>query len=127
MFFSIITIHPLPGEDVKIIDILDSMRGLTAANPDCQGCCLAIESGERKAICYMERWGTRDALERHIRSSLYCRVLEAMELSRLPPEVEFFEGHGVGALDFIEQIRLDRVSIPLHGGAVPGPPCRVDS
>lgn len=101
-----VTIHPIAGAEARIVEILDSMRGLIAINVDCQGCFLAVEAGGSGAICYMERWNTREALERHVRSSLYCRVLEAMELSRIPPKVEFFDVNAVGGLEWVEKARV---------------------
>ena len=107
MFLSIITIHPFSGDASKIIDVLNSMRGLVAIDADCKGCFLSVEAEERTSICYMERWRTRAALDKHLRSALYCRVLEAMELSRMPPTVEFYEIADIGGLDLIERVRLD--------------------
>lgn len=106
MFLSLITIHPLPGDEARVIEVLDSIRSLVATNADCRGCLFAsgVEAGS--SICYLERWGTRAALDRHLRSPLYCRVLEAMELSRLPPKVEFYQLSPIGGLDLIENIRL---------------------
>jgi len=86
--------------------MLDSMQGLTTTNPDSLGCSLTVEAREGKSICYMERWLTRQALEKHLRSALYSRVLEAMELSSILPRIEFFEAREVGGLDFLEQVRL---------------------
>ena len=104
MLLSLITIYPLQEDESKVIDVLDSIQGLIAANADCQ-CCL-FTAGIGKSICYMERWRTREALDRHLRSHLYCRVLEAMELSRIPPTVEFYTISGIGGLDLIENVRL---------------------
>ena len=66
-----------------------------------------VETDEHNSISYMERWRTRAALDRHLRSALYCRVLEAMELSRIPPKIEFYEIADIGGLDLIERVRLD--------------------
>jgi len=115
MFLSLITIHPLPEEESKVVDILDSIQGLIAANADCQ-CCL-FTAGMGKSICYMERWRTREALDRHLRSHLYCRVLEAMELSRIPPTVEFYTISGIGGLNLIENVRLN----PVHAVTIERP------
>ncbi len=109
MFLSLITIYPLPEDESKVIDVLDSMQGLIATNADCQGC--LFTTGRDKSICYMERWRTRAALDRHLRSALYCRVLEAMELSRKPPTVEFYEITGIGGLDLIEGVRLHPMDV----------------
>jgi quinol monooxygenase YgiN len=105
MLLAIITIHPQPGDEAKIIDVLDSMRGLVATNAECLGCVLTVEAGAGRAIFYMERWRTREALVKHLASNVYCRVLEAMELSRIPPEVEFLDVREVGGLELVEKAR----------------------
>ena len=111
MLLSLITIHPLPEDESKVIDVLDSIQGLIAANADCLGC--LFTAGMGKSICYMERWRTREALDRHLRSHLYCRVLEAMELSRIPPTVEFYTISSIGGLDLIENVRLHPVNAEI--------------
>ena len=37
---------------------------------------------------------------------MVAAVLEAMELSRIPPTVEFYTISGIGGLDLIENVRL---------------------
>jgi hypothetical protein len=64
------------------------------------------ESSDEGAICYMERWLTRAGLDMHLRSPVYGWVLEAIELSRIPPVVEFYEVIETGGLDFIEKARM---------------------
>jgi quinol monooxygenase YgiN len=109
MLLAMITIFPTQGKAATILDVLASMRGMVATNPDCAGSALTVEGVEGGSICYMERWRTREALDRHLRSPLYCRVLEAMELSQSPPKVEFFTVQDVGGLNLIEQARLPEV------------------
>jgi len=106
MLLSLITIYPFPENESKVIDVLDSIQALIATNADCLGCFFIVGTGAGESICYMERWRTREALDRHLRSNLYCRVLEAMELSRKPPIVEFYEMKGIGGLDVIKDVRL---------------------
>ena len=106
MLLAFLTIQPRPGDTAKLIDVLDSMRGLLATDADFLGCQLMVEAGENRAVHYLERWRNRAALDRHLRSSLYCRVLEAMELAEAPPTVEFFEVQDAGGLELVEQARL---------------------
>jgi len=106
MFLAIVIIYPLPEEESKVIDVLDSMSGLNAPNADCLGCFLSVEAAVKgRSLCYMERWRTWEALENHLRSPLYSRVLEAMELSCQPPMVEFFEVFPIGELELVEKAR----------------------
>lgn len=102
---SLVKIYPPAGAEPSILEVLESMKGPIAALTDCIGCSVTVETGEGGAICYTERWATREALDRHLRSSLYGRILEAMECSRLPPVVEFYEVTEVGGLDLVERVR----------------------
>jgi len=105
MLLSIIHIFPSHGNEHAVIDVLSSMQGPMAALPDCVGCLVMTEAGGEGSICYLERWRTREALENHLRSTLYSRVLEAIELSEAPPVVEFYEGNGTGGMAYIETVR----------------------
>ena len=105
MILSVIKIYPPPGRGHAIIDILDSLKGPAFALPDCLGCSVSVEVGEGEAISYTEKWCTREAFDRHLKSSLYNRVLEAMECSCRPPEVEFFEVTDIGNLEMVERVR----------------------
>jgi quinol monooxygenase YgiN len=106
MILSIIRIFPRGGLEQSTLDILESLKGPVAAAAGCLGCSISVETGEGRVVFYLEQWRSREALERHMRSPLYGRLLEAMECSRLPPDVEFYEATGVGGLDLVERTRL---------------------
>jgi quinol monooxygenase YgiN len=105
MFFSFVKIDAPPGQAHTIIDVLESMRGQTVSSPGCLGCLLSVEVGASDTICYQEQWRDRETLERHLRSTLYARVLAAMELSNTHPLVEFFEVNKTGGLELVEMVR----------------------
>lgn len=105
MYIAAIKIYPPTGREQSVIDVLETLRGPVARNADCLGCSLAIEPGEGGAICYTERWRDRAALDRHLQSPLYSRVLEAMECSRQAPGVEFYEVSDSGGLEMVELAR----------------------
>ena len=106
MILSIIRIYPQDGLEQSTLELLDSLKGPLAAAADCLGCSVAVETGEAPSICYFEQWRSRESLERHMRSPLYGRLLEALECSRIPPDVRFYEADGVGGLDLVEKARL---------------------
>ncbi|MDR2549930.1 MAG: hypothetical protein LBD10_07015 [Desulfobulbus sp.] len=110
MFLSRLIIHPYPGEEAGLLEVLDSIRGLVAVNIDCLECRLTMEV-ERETICYTERWRSWEALEQHLRSPLYSRVLEAMEMSRTPPEITFFAVQTIGGLEVVERARLHTATL----------------
>ena len=106
MVFAIVRIYPQMGREQSTLDLLESLKGPVAATTDCLGCTVAVETGEGSTFSYLEQWRSRAALERHMRSSLYGRLLEALECSRIPPEIKFYEAIGVGGLDLVEKVRL---------------------
>lgn len=109
MLLAILTIFPRHGEESRIIEVLESFRTDVAANAECLESLITVAPGEGGLICYTERWRSREALERHVGSDLYCRVFEAIELSRQPPRIEFLEVQDVGGLEMIASVRAQRL------------------
>ncbi|MGE4441779.1 MAG: putative quinol monooxygenase [Desulfomicrobium sp.] len=105
MIISIIKIFPPPGRGDAVMDVLASLKGPVSALPDCLGCSVSVEVGEGGAICYVERWSSREALDRHLNTPFYTRLLEVMECSSRSPEVEFIDVADVVGLELVEQVR----------------------
>jgi quinol monooxygenase YgiN len=105
MYISMVRIYPSPGCTQAVVNILNTLMGPFAANANCLGCLITVEAEENGVVCYTEQWRTRDALDRHLRSLLFNRVLEAMECSRQQPEVDFYEVTGVGGLELVAHAR----------------------
>jgi quinol monooxygenase YgiN len=109
MFVTWIKIAPPAGSRRSVIDILQTLQGPLSAITDCLDCSILSEVGQDAGqdgwVCYVEKWRTREALGKHLRSVIFNRVLEAMECSRQPPEVGFFEMTEIGDLNLIEQAR----------------------
>ncbi len=105
MILAMVNIVPSPGKHQEILDILLSVKGPTLAAPSCRACSIYEEHGDEQTIAYLELWQSPLELYRHIRSALYSRVLEAMELSTREPEVSFHtitETHG---MELIQSLR----------------------
>ena len=100
--------YPTMGSERMLIDVLDSMKRQVASNSDCLECAVMTETGEDGMICYLEQWRNRMALDQHLRSPLYGRVLEAMEFSHSPPAIEFMEATGIGGLDLVARARIQQ-------------------
>jgi len=105
MILSVVKIYPHPGCEHAIVDVLDSLTGPVSALAGCLGCSVSIEAGTGEVVSYTEKWCNREALDRHLNSNLYSRVLEAMECSCKPPDVEFYEVINVGGLELVNLAR----------------------
>jgi quinol monooxygenase YgiN len=102
---SIVKIMPVPEKRKEILDILLSIRGPTQAIHGCLACSICEEDGDERVIFYIEHWRSREEFIRHVRSDLYTRILEAMELSRKKPEISFLEVSAIRGMELIEGIR----------------------
>ena len=105
MLLSIIRLYPAPENEHAVIDVLNSLKGPISALTDCVDCLILSEANEHASVCYLEMWKTREALNEHLQSTLYGRVLEAVELSKSNPIVEFYEVERIGGLEYIEFVR----------------------
>ncbi|MRR08162.1 MAG: antibiotic biosynthesis monooxygenase [Deltaproteobacteria bacterium] len=106
MRLSLVKISPVQEKRQEVLDILISMKGPTQAESGCLSCWILEEYGDDQSIVYVELWRTLGEMHRHMRSNLYARILEAMELSDKEPEVRFYEIVSVCGLDLIEQVRM---------------------
>ena len=100
-----IKIVPLPDRHSEVLEILRSVQGPVLAQPGCTGCHIYEEPGPEQAVVLVERWETEVALEAHIRSEAYRRILGAIELSAAPPEVRFDHVSVSEGMERIEQSR----------------------
>jgi quinol monooxygenase YgiN len=103
--FSIIRLFPSAKQRTQVIDLLRSVQDLTRPAPGCLGCWLSEEDYAHNHIRYSEQWESEEALHNHIRSDLYRRVLNAMELSKHPPEVGFYHAAKKQGFELVEAVR----------------------
>lgn len=89
----------------QMLGILRSVQGPTQAQPHCLECGFYEAANGEDAVLYLERWDSEPELQRHVRSDLYRRVLEAAELSRRSPEVHFHHVAATQGMEFIETLR----------------------
>jgi len=101
----------LPGKQQVVVDILRSVIGPTRLKSGCMDCTVYTDQGEAQTILYIEQWQSREALDRHIQSELYFRVLSAMELANEAPEIYFHEVSDTRGLEYVESLRM---SLPAN-------------
>lgn len=105
MIIAILKMIPLNEKRHEVLDVLLSIKGPVLTESECLACCILEEYGEEQNLFYVEQWRSLAALERHIRSTSYARILEAMELSAQPPEISFYKTSEMWSFDLIERVR----------------------
>jgi quinol monooxygenase YgiN len=98
-------IVPLKDRRSEVIEILRSVQGPVLAEPGCNACHIYEESEPDNAVVLVERWESEAALEAHIRSEAYRRILGAIELSGAPPMIRFDHVSASEGMERIEHAR----------------------
>jgi quinol monooxygenase YgiN len=107
MMITLLRVKPLTDKRDAILEVLQSVRDLILGLPGCIHCaCYEGQEGDR-SILYLEQWETREDLHRHIQSSLYNRVISAMEFAHEAPEIRFYELSKPMGMELIEALRSD--------------------
>jgi quinol monooxygenase YgiN len=105
MIVGTIRILPAPNRRAEILSIFRTIQGPVRAQPGCAACHIYEEQGPEHAVVLVERWESQAALEAHLRSETYRRILGAIELSGSPPEVCFDTVSASEGMDLIERAR----------------------
>ena len=113
MIVGTLRIHPLARRRSEVLEVFQSVQGRVATQPGCLACHVYEEQGQEAAVVLVERWESREALEVHLRSETYRRILSAIELSGAPPEVCF---DFVSASEGMSLIERSREPVPEKNG-----------
>ena len=108
MIVGTLRILPAPDRRAEILKIFRTVQGPVLAQPGCAACHIYEEQGPEHAVVLVERWESQTALEAHLRSETYRRILGAIELSGGPPDVCFDYVSATEGMDLIERSRLPR-------------------
>jgi quinol monooxygenase YgiN len=87
------------------MEVLRSIQGPVLAQPGCKAYHIYNEQGQEPAVVLVERWESKSALEAHIRSEIYRRILGAIELAGGPPEMSFEVVSGREGMELVERLR----------------------
>jgi quinol monooxygenase YgiN len=105
MVVGTLRILPLSNRRGEVLEVLRGIQGPALAQPGCASCHIYEEQEPERAIVLVERWESEAALEAHIRSEDYRRILDALELSGSAPEVCFDHVAASEGMELIERTR----------------------
>ena len=105
MIVGTLRVVPAPDRRADVLEVFRAVQGPVRAQPGCAACHIYEEQGPDEAVVLVERWDSQDALEAHLRSEAYRRVLGAIELSGAPPDVRFEYVSATEGMELIERSR----------------------
>jgi quinol monooxygenase YgiN len=99
-------VAPPPDRRDQIVELFWSIIGPVRVEPGCACCGVYQDAPDGDTLLYMEQWETTEALERHMRSARYDRLLAVMEASARPPQLRYLQVARVQGMEYLEAVRL---------------------
>ena len=101
--FSVRLVAPDERPD-ELIETFRSLLGPIGAATGCLGCHLLEDVQHPEEVQLLVEWKRREDFERHVRTELFRRVLQGLELSAVPPELRIRTIAGVRGMDLLREI-----------------------
>lgn len=105
MVIVLVKIIPRTGQKQVVIDLFKSVRGPTSMKPGCTECSIYDKVNDEETVLYLEKWTSTEAMQQHVVSPIYTRVLTAMEFAGKQPEITFYEIAHTRGFEFVEKLR----------------------
>jgi quinol monooxygenase YgiN len=106
MIIEFIGLSSLPAQESRFGDALESLVGPIQAQPGCLGCEVMTSWRSPTGLSLIARWETQNDLIQHLQSDIYKRLLLLMELSSVPPVLEFLNVVEIRGLELVEAARM---------------------
>ena len=105
MIVGMLRIPLATNRHAEVLEVLRSIQGPVLAQKGCRTCRIYSEQGQEPAVVLVERWESKAALEAHIQSDAYRRILSAIELAGGPPEMSFEVVSASEGMELVERLR----------------------
>ena len=105
MIIAVIELLPRVDKRQALLEILCFVEERVRTKAECLGCGVFEAADGTQQVLYQERWRSARDLHAHIQSSLYLRILNAMELASEKPRVSFHEVSQTRSWELIEELR----------------------
>lgn len=105
MIFVNLKLTPSPQRVDEVIRALRLHIGPTEVQPGCVHCRLSQDPDEPNAVLYEEAWKSWDALDNHVRSNRFKRILNLMEASAATPMLTFRDVQETRGMEYVTKLR----------------------
>ena len=105
MKLALLKLNPPPEKRKETLEILHSLQGPLRAHKDCLDSVIYEAHDGNREIMYMELWQDPDALNRHIQSDMFLRILAVMDIAAEAPEISFIDLAEANGMDLIKTLR----------------------
>ena len=102
----IVTLHlkVAPEQRLNVLKTVHAMIGPTTVQSGCLHCGFYSNTQNDDELILLEKWESREALERHILSDDFRKLLAAMETANEPPEISFNTPASTEGMELVEKL-----------------------
>jgi len=95
------------GKDkrAEVDRLLRSLIGPTRVETGCLSCRLYSEADNPNIVTWIEEWRSEEDLKRHLKSPQYRKILAALDMSDVQPEIRFNTVVQTNGMQLIEEAR----------------------
>jgi len=105
MVLALLELMPQMGKRQAMLEVLSFVEEHVRTKPECLGCGVFEATDGIARVLYMEQWRSAKDLHAHLRSALYLKILNAVELSCEEPRISFHEVSQTESMELIRQLR----------------------
>ena len=116
MIFHLLRLKVAPHDRANAIKTMQISVGPTKVRKGCVSCRLYTHVDNDDELLLIQKWESREALERFVNSPEYTLILEGMELSIEQPILEIYDVKNTSGIDFIEQLINDSMDSQKKAG-----------
>ena len=105
MILSIIELTPSPGKREKVLELLRFCIDRLSTKGGCLDAGVYQASDQDGTILYLERWDSSEDFRRYVQSDFYLGILNAIDLAKELPKINFLEVSNMKSLELIVALR----------------------
>jgi len=105
MVIALLELVPQIEKRQAMLEVLRFVEERVRTKAECLDCGIFEATNGTTRVLYLEQWRSAKDLHAHLRSVLYLRILNAVELACEEPRISFHEVSRTESMELIRQIR----------------------
>jgi quinol monooxygenase YgiN len=104
MIIATLRLKFVPEKRWDAVKTIHTIIGPTSVQRGCIECGLYSSTSDDDELILLEKWESREALEKHIRSDDFKKVLAVMDVARETPDISFHNASSTEKFELIEEL-----------------------
>ena len=105
MVIALLELMPQIEKRQAMLEVLSYVQERVRSKSECLDCGVFEATNGSRLVLYVEQWKSVKDLHAHLRSGLYSRILNAVELACEEPRISFHEISQTESMELIRQLR----------------------